>query len=133
LVWRDGKKGPKLAIIHRPDHDDWSLPKGKCKPGESFREAAKREVTEEIGCKVRLGSFAGWTLYRVKSGLKLVLFWHMTTTDGCHFEPNDEVDKVEWLDPKEALARLDHPAQRRVVRKALARPLEKAVAMSRGA
>ena len=34
----------RVALVHRPRYDDWSLPKGKLDPGESFEEAALREV-----------------------------------------------------------------------------------------
>ena len=33
-----------IALVHRPRYDDWSFPKGKLDPGESWEEAALREV-----------------------------------------------------------------------------------------
>ena len=115
LVWRGGR----LAVIHRPKRRDWSLPKGKLESGETFPDAAVREVAEETGCRARLGDFAGYTLYRVKRRRKLVLFWHMFVAGSCRFEPNGEVDRLEWLRPSEAIARLDHEVERRLVRSAL--------------
>ena len=41
----------RIAVVHRPRYDDWSLPKGKLDPGESFEEAAVREIEEEIGVR----------------------------------------------------------------------------------
>lgn len=120
LVWRAGRDGPRLAVIHRPKHQDWSLPKGKLEPGEAFTEAALREVEEETGCRAQLGAFAGYTLYLSRRGPKLVLFWHMTAENGEPFQANDEVDALEWLKPDEAIARLDHPAEQRLVRRASA-------------
>ncbi|HEX8910321.1 MAG TPA: NUDIX domain-containing protein, partial [Anaeromyxobacteraceae bacterium] len=49
LVWRSSPGAARLAVIHRPKRDDWSLPKGKLEPGEGFEEAALREVAEETG------------------------------------------------------------------------------------
>ncbi len=115
LVWRGGR----LAVIHRPKHRDWSLPKGKLEPGETFPDAALREVAEETGCRARLGAFAGYTLYRVKRRPKLVLFWHMFAEGACRFEANGEVDRLEWLRPSEALAKLNHEVERRLLRSAL--------------
>lgn len=64
----------------------WSLPKGKLEPGETFPDAALREVAEETGCRARLGEFAGYTPYRVRRGPKLVLFWHMVAVAPRRFE-----------------------------------------------
>jgi 8-oxo-dGTP diphosphatase len=134
LVWRRGAHGPELAVVHRPHRRDWSLPKGKLKDGESFKKAARREVAEETGCRTRLGAFAGHIVYPVKDRLKLVLFWHMVAKASGkpkgkkdRFEANDEIDALEWLAPARAIRRLDHPAERRLVRKvrppaALVRP-----------
>ena len=45
VLHRDGL----VAVVHRPQYDDWTLPKGKLDPGEDDREAAVREVEEETG------------------------------------------------------------------------------------
>jgi 8-oxo-dGTP diphosphatase len=108
-------------VIHRPRHGDWSLPKGKLDPGESFLGAAIREVAEETACAARPRGFAGFTLYVARRRPKIVLYWHMQVEHEGSFTPNDEVDEVLWLAPAEALARLDHAGERRLVRRALRR------------
>ena len=55
VVWRRGDDGLEIVVVHRPRYDDWSLPKGKLDKGESWEEAALREVEEEIGLRCRLG------------------------------------------------------------------------------
>ena len=56
VVWRRAPDGAlELVVVHRPRYDDWSLPKGKLDKGESWEEAALREVEEEIGLRCRLG------------------------------------------------------------------------------
>jgi 8-oxo-dGTP pyrophosphatase MutT (NUDIX family) len=112
LVWRQGPSGKELAIIHRRRYQDWSLPKGKLKNGESWRQAALREVREETGCEVMLGDFAGQLDYFVGDTPKRVLFWHMQAVTECQFYPNDEVDAVEWLSPARALERLNYAGER---------------------
>jgi 8-oxo-dGTP diphosphatase len=118
-VWRFDRGGHRLAVIHRPEHDDWSLPKGKLRDRESFPAAALREVVEETGCRPRLGEFAGYVLYERRGRSKLVMFWHMAARRVDPFVPNDEVDRVEWLTVEEALACLDHAPERQLLRSAV--------------
>lgn len=119
LVWRDAPDGPKLALVHSPKRSDWSLPKGKLEEGESFAAAAVREVAEETGCRARLRDFAGYALYEAKGRLKLVMFWNMTVEVASRFRPTDEIDELAWLDPTEALVRLERPHERRIVLEAI--------------
>ncbi len=115
LVWWTDGRLRRLAVIHRPKYGDWSLPKGKLEPGESWQEAAQREVLEETGCETALGEFAGQICYVVRRRPKLVLYWNMERVGDCAFEPGAEVDRLEWLTKREALSRLDHPAERRLL------------------
>jgi 8-oxo-dGTP pyrophosphatase MutT (NUDIX family) len=116
LVWREIDGQPRLAVVHRASYDDWSLPKGKLKPGEDFTAAALREVQEETGCTVRLGQQAGIVRYRVNGMSKEVRFWHMFVEGECQFTPSSEVDRLEWLSVEEALNRLDYPGEKAIVR-----------------
>lgn len=34
VLWRRDPLNPEVAVVHRPEYDDWSLPEGKAKPGE---------------------------------------------------------------------------------------------------
>jgi 8-oxo-dGTP pyrophosphatase MutT (NUDIX family) len=88
----------ELALVHRPIHQDWSYPKGKLEDGETFEEAAQREVFEETGFVCRLLRFIGHTEYVDRKGRpKVVAYWVMSPEAGA-FEPNDEVDELRWLD-----------------------------------
>lgn len=55
LIWRVRDDVFEVLIIHRPNYDDWSWPKGKQDPGESLAETAIREIREEVGLQVTLG------------------------------------------------------------------------------
>jgi 8-oxo-dGTP pyrophosphatase MutT (NUDIX family) len=120
LVWRQIPGGRELAVIHRRRFQDWSLPKGKLKSGESWQQAALREVLEETGCEALLGDFAGQIDYSVRGTPKRVLFWHMQTVDECQFYPTDEVDAVEWMPPDQALERLNYAGERALLARWLA-------------
>jgi 8-oxo-dGTP diphosphatase len=106
----------RIAVIHRPRYDDWSLPKGKLDPGESFEEAAVREVEEEIGVRGELGAELDTSTYTDHRGsAKIVRYWLMDVADVGAFEPNDEVDEVRWLTPDEARALLTYDRDRAVL------------------
>ena len=119
IVWRRGAGGVEVAIVHRPHRGDWSLPKGKLDPGESFEEAALREVEEEIGLRCELGRELPPVSYRDNSGrAKVVRYWLMEPRSG-EFEPNDEVDELRWLSPSAAVELLSYPRDRELVASAL--------------
>jgi 8-oxo-dGTP pyrophosphatase MutT (NUDIX family) len=111
VVLRDGR----VAVVHRPRYDDWSLPKGKLDPGESSEEAALREVEEETGLRCRLVRELPTVSYDVRGRLKVVRYWAMEVADETPFVPNDEVDEVCWVEPEEALALLSYDRDREPV------------------
>jgi len=118
VVVREGKKGPEVAVVHRPRYDDWSLPKGKLEEGESFEQGALREVEEETGLRCELGEELSSTRYHDRKGRpKLVRYWRMTVRKGS-FKPNEEVDELLWLSPRKAMAKLDFEHDARIVREA---------------
>jgi 8-oxo-dGTP diphosphatase len=116
LVVRRGPAGPEVAVIHRPRYDDWSLPKGKLQEGETWEQAALREVAEETGMRCELGDELSPARYPDRKGRpKLVRYWLMRLVEGS-FEPTREVDELRWLDPDRAARLLTHPHDRELVR-----------------
>jgi 8-oxo-dGTP pyrophosphatase MutT (NUDIX family) len=123
VVWAAGglimrKVGPdrwQVAVVHRPHRVDWSFPKGKVEPDETFEECALREVREETGLACRLGSFVGHTEYRDrKSRSKVVAYWVMYV-DGGTFSPTSEVDDLVWLTFDEAVGLLTYERDRELL------------------
>jgi 8-oxo-dGTP pyrophosphatase MutT (NUDIX family) len=107
VVVADGK----VVIVHRPKYDDWSFPKGKLDEGETFEEAALREVEEETGLTCALGEFLGEVQYGLESGnRKVVRFWKMRVLSGTieDREATSEVDLIEWVGFDAAPGRLSY-------------------------
>ena len=123
LVARERDGTIAIAVVHRPRYDDWSLPKGKLDPGETWEEAALREVEEEVGLRCRLGDELPPVGYRDNKGReKAVRYWLMEPVDGSpRFTPNDEVDEMRWVDVAAAAALLSYPHDAELVRVAGAR------------
>ena len=110
VVWRPAGETIAIAVIHRPRYDDWSLPKGKLDAGESWEDAALREVEEEIGIRARLGEELTPVSYNDRKGrAKVVRYWLMEPERDVAFTPNDEVDELRWLAPAEAVGVLSYP------------------------
>jgi 8-oxo-dGTP pyrophosphatase MutT (NUDIX family) len=116
VVWRRGDRGLEVALVHRPRYDDWSFPKGKLDGGESWEQAALREVEEEVGLKCRLGHELPPTAYRDNKGRsKVVRYWMMEPLEG-EFVPSHEVDEVRWMPADRAADMLTYPHDRELLR-----------------
>lgn len=109
IIWKIEGTDKKLAVVHRHKHNDWSLPKGKVNPGESWKKAALREVLEETGYIGKLKKYAGSISYLLDGKPKIVLFWHMDAKTEVLEKMNGEVDEVRWLTVDEAAELLDYP------------------------
>jgi len=102
----------EVLVIHRPKYDDWSFPKGKLDDGESWEDAAVREVEEETGLQCSLGPEVGSTSYVDSHGRPKVARYWLMRPEGGEFEPTDEVDEIAWLRPEEAAERLSYERDR---------------------
>jgi 8-oxo-dGTP diphosphatase len=107
ILWREEKGKLLVAVIHRSRHKDWSFPKGKVDPGETFPQAAVREILEETGLKIKLGVKLPTAEYKVPSGEdKQVHYWAARVSDKSlsesKFKPSEEVAKVDWVTPDKA-------------------------------
>jgi predicted NUDIX family NTP pyrophosphohydrolase len=117
---------PGGPIFARRDEGFWSLPKGEYEEGEHPLDAAEREFTEETGqappdsARISLGEVR-------QAGGKRVVAWGLEGDfDPAALASNDfsmewppksgriarfpEIDRVEWVVPAEARAKLN-PAQ----------------------
>jgi 8-oxo-dGTP diphosphatase len=113
VVWRPG---PEVLLVHRPKYDDWTLPKGKAKPGESDQDCARREVEEETGLRCRLGRELPRSSYLDGEGRpKVVRYWAMTPEGRPGGPVGDEVDDQRWLTMADAARLLSYDRDREVL------------------
>lgn len=111
VVVQDGR----VAVVHRPRYDDWTLPKGKLDPGETFEQAALREVLEETGLECRIVEELDSTSYTDSKGRPKVVRYFRMEVEGGAFTVNDEVDELRWLSPDEARAVLTYDRDRDLI------------------
>lgn len=108
----------EIAVIHRPAYDDWSLPKGKLKPGERLEAAALREVEEETGLVCMIARSLGIIEYIDRRGReKVVWYWLMRSIGGA-FNATEEVDGMTWLKFEDAAQKLSYDHDQELLRRA---------------
>jgi 8-oxo-dGTP pyrophosphatase MutT (NUDIX family)/phosphohistidine phosphatase SixA len=106
--------GLRVALVHRPRYDDWSLPKGKAEPGESAPITAAREVLEETGFDCTIGRALTTVSYSEGGRSKTVEYFAACRLDGS-FDANKEVDRLEWLPLPVARSKMSYEFDRAVL------------------
>jgi 8-oxo-dGTP pyrophosphatase MutT (NUDIX family) len=114
-----------VLVLERPSKDEIRLPKGHIEPGETVREAALRETSEETGytdltIEADLGSQRVEFVHKGRHVIRTERFFLMTPA-GWGGKPAGEgepqFDPV-WLPWDEALAILTFEAEREWVQRA---------------
>jgi 8-oxo-dGTP diphosphatase len=108
--------GLQVLVVHRPQYDDWSFPKGKCEPGESDEACAVREVAEETGLVCVLEAELPSTRYNdSRARPKRVRYWRLRVVDG-DLDYAHEVDVARWVSATEAESLLTYERDLDVLR-----------------
>ena len=115
VLWKPSRRdGLRIALVHRPRYDDWSLPKGKAEQGEVAPVTAAREVQEETGFRAAIGRSLTTVSYSTSGGPKTVHYFAARRMCGF-FTPNREVDRLEWLPPAKAAELMSYEFDRAVL------------------
>ena len=124
LVFEDRGEQRWVVLISRRNAAgqlQWTLPKGGLEEGEDLEAAAVREVEEETGLRSRivdkLGVVDYWFVWRPDEVRyhKYVHYFLMAYVDGTTDVHDDEAEDVAWMPLAEAVTRLTHTNERRLV------------------
>lgn len=116
VLYRYSKKVSDPEILLMLRRGVWDLPKGKLEPGESIRECARREVSEEVGSTVpeieeqlcdtyheysedgeRIGKTTHWYAMNLKN-----------PEQQLEPEEREGIEKLEWVPAKSALRQVGY-------------------------
>lgn len=98
-----------VVLVHRPQYDDWTFPKGKANADETDEDCAVREIHEETGLRCRLDRELSSTEYVDTRGRdKRVRWWLATPIADDGFTPNKEVDELRRVLPATAATMLSY-------------------------
>jgi 8-oxo-dGTP diphosphatase len=107
-----------VSALVRDDHNrvlmvcspkrGWEMPGGQVEQGESLTQALEREIREEAGVTIKVGSLTG--IYsNVKPPTK-VIFGFLCAYVSGDLTTSDESPETAWVAPDDVLGRITHPA-----------------------
>ena len=108
------------VLVVRNRSGRWTLPGGRAKQGESLRDAARREVLEEIGVVAKLGPRVSGRHVRLHNGGCTACVIFRARVKRGKPRPRAEIRELAWIPADQVPARLPAFSRRRV-RKALDR------------
>lgn len=106
------QKKDKYLMMYRMKK--WDLPKGKRDPGETNRQTAVREVSEECNVEVKLGKkiCTTWHTYKMnkKNILKKTKWYAMDLVDDSGMKPclEEDIEELRWMSKKDVSKALDN-------------------------
>lgn len=93
-----------LLLVRHEGVDMWVLPGGEVQGGESFREAAERELHEEAGVEVNYDGLGMVTRMEIRCGehstwgVMPVFTASAETTTPQVADPDEEISEARWFD-----------------------------------
>lgn len=91
----------RLLLVRRgrePAALSWTVPGGKCLPGETAEQACVRELAEETGLAVRIDRLVGRVYRTAPGGHRFVIDDFACSMLGGQLRPGDDAIDVGWFD-----------------------------------
>ncbi len=91
----------RLLLVRRgqpPEEGSWSVPGGRCRPGETPQRACVRELGEETGLRVAVVRHAGRVERAAPDGGVYVIDDFVCEVVGGSLQAGDDAADVRWVD-----------------------------------
>jgi len=108
------KRDDKFLILHKSSEEDinpnsYDIPGGRISFGETLKEALEREILEETGLDVIMGSILeAWTFTK-DNCFQLVGLNYLCSYGSGEVRLSTEHDSYEWVRTKDILASRSYP------------------------
>jgi 8-oxo-dGTP pyrophosphatase MutT (NUDIX family) len=113
--------GGQICVVSSRSGKRWVVPKGCLEPGKTAAEIALQEAWEEAGLVGVLQPEPLGSYFYEKAGFTChVTVFLMNVTDMADEWPEHDFRQRRWLSVSEALARIDDPGLRELIREAAA-------------
>ncbi len=105
IVFKDGKV---LLVLRAnpPAQEKWAIPGGRVELGETFQEAAEREIKEETGIIIRAGEPVFTFDVIDRDDAERVRFHYVIVDLAADYisgepQPGDDAASARWISPEE--------------------------------
>jgi 8-oxo-dGTP pyrophosphatase MutT (NUDIX family) len=112
-------RGGRVCLVTSRSGTRWVVPKGHFEPGKTAGQIALQEAWEEAGLAgVLLPEPVGSYLYTKYGNSYHVIVFALDVTQVADAWPESNFRQRAWVDPDEALARVQEPGLRELIRAA---------------
>ncbi|MDZ7786085.1 MAG: NUDIX domain-containing protein [Candidatus Saccharibacteria bacterium] len=114
IIFRRNKNGQLEILLIQDAKNRWTIPKGHIEEGETAKQAARREISEETGLKgLEMHSWLGKINFRYRRATSLVLmtteiFLVRATGDTDALRPEEWMNGIKWFSANDALDRIEY-------------------------
>ena len=114
VIWRRNKNGKIEILLIQDSKERWTIPKGHIEEGESAKETAKREITEETGLKeMEVQNWLGKINFRYRRQQSLVLMTteiYLVQAKGNteDLRPEEWMKGIKWFSAPDAVENIEY-------------------------
>lgn len=115
------------VLLIKDGYGRWTWPKGNIEKGETSKEAAIREIMEEVGLKkIKLIEKIDNIRYFYRLEGRLIsktVYIYLFKAEGNERLKvlRSEIEGAEWFSPQEAIKKIEYKGAKRILKKAIGR------------